>query len=74
MQTTTEGCVRLVEKAAQLFLSVIGEATQVDPLTQRMLDRVESLSGYVLRVRLTFSVTAFTNVRLSDFLPKSWTS
>ena len=44
MKITTEGCARLVEKAAQLVLSVIEEATQVDSLTPRMAERVERLS------------------------------
>jgi hypothetical protein len=44
MKTTTEGCARLVEKAAQLVLSVVEEATQVDSLTPRMMERVERLS------------------------------
>jgi hypothetical protein len=43
MKTTTEGCARLVEKAAQLVLSVVEEATQVDSLTPRMMERVERL-------------------------------
>ena len=44
MKITTEGCARLVEKAAQLVLSVIEEATQVDSLTPRMAERVERLT------------------------------
>jgi hypothetical protein len=47
MKTTTEGCARLVEKSAQLVLTVVGEATQVAqvvPLTPRMMERVERLS------------------------------
>ena len=50
MKFTTEGCARLVEKAAQLALSVIEEAalsvieeaTQVD--SRRIMERVERLS------------------------------
>ena len=42
MKFTTEGCTRLVEKAAQLALSVIEEATQVD--SRRIMERVERLS------------------------------
>ena len=44
MKTTTEGCARLVEKAAELVLSVVKEATEVDSLTPRMMERVERLS------------------------------
>jgi hypothetical protein len=46
MKTTTEGCARLVEKAAQLVLSVVEEATQVDFLSQRMMEVLECLSRY----------------------------
>ena len=42
MKFTTEGCARLVEKAAQLALSVIEVATQVD--SRRIMERVERLS------------------------------
>ena len=63
MKTTTEGCARLVEKVAQLVLSVVEEATQVDSLTQRMMEVLERLSRYgdMPHVFSIFNVDPFTN-------------
>ena len=63
MKTTTEGCARLVEKVAQLVLSVVEEATQVDSLTQRMMEVLERLSRYgdMPHVLSIFNVDPFTN-------------
>ena len=61
MKTTTEGCARLVEKAAELVLSVVEEASQVDSLTPRMMERVDHLSGYVL---VFFQLSMWTRPRI----------
>jgi hypothetical protein len=68
MKTTREGCVRLVERTAELVLSVVEEATQVDSLTPRMMERVDRLSRYVPRVLSTFNVEFSPSRLLTDIL------